>query len=96
MGGTEQKAQGEVSGVRGCDHEVTCSVVQPLHVYDFLEMKTESAEEVITALTDKWLAVFPKPKVLLMDSAKSFGSDDFHEFARSLNIRVHYIAEKEH
>ena len=71
-------------------------VLQPLHVYDFLEMKTESAEEVMTALTDKWLAVFPKPKVLLMDSAKSFVSDAFHEFASSLNIQVHYIAEKEH
>ncbi|CAE7510524.1 unnamed protein product [Symbiodinium sp. CCMP2592] len=50
-------------------------VVQPLHVYDFLEMKTESP---------------------LDGLGKELWFGCFHEFASSLNIQVHYIAEKEH
>ena len=71
-------------------------LVQPLCKYDIMTMRTESTEDVTRAFTERWLSTFPKPHVLLMDSAKSFLSDSFHEFASSLNIQVHFVAEKEH
>ena len=71
-------------------------LVHPLCKYDIMTMRTESTEDVTRAFTERWLATFPKPQVLLTDSARSFISDSFHEFASSLNIQVHFVAEKEH
>ena len=70
-------------------------VVQPLFVYDFLEMKAESGEDFVRSFTDKWLANFPKPKVLVLDAAKSFVSEAVHDYASNLNIQLSYVAEKE-
>ena len=38
---------------------------------------------------------FQKPRVLLLDSAKSFISEKIHDFASDLNLLIHYVAEKE-
>ena len=70
--------------------------VQPLFSYDFLQMKAESSEQVIQALSERWLSVFPKPQLLVLDSAKTFISRQFHDFASSINLELHYVAEKEH
>ncbi|CAE7443123.1 Cacna1h [Symbiodinium natans] len=70
-------------------------VVQPLFVYDFLEMKAESGEDFVRSFTDKWLANFPKPKVLVLDAAKSFVSEAVHDYASNVNIQLSYVAEKE-
>ena len=60
-------------------------VVCPLFMYNFLEMKTESGPDLIKALSERWLSLFPKPKLLVLDAAKSFVSDAVHEFASSIN-----------
>ena len=59
---------------------------------DFLETKTESGQDLIKAFSEHWLGVFPKPRYLLKDAAKSFVSEGVHEF---LNIIPHFVAEKE-
>ena len=71
-------------------------VVHPLYIYDIMAMRTETTEDVTRAFTERWLSTFPKPQVLMMDSGKSFISESFHEFASSLKIQVHFVAEKEH
>ena len=70
-------------------------IVQPLYVYDFLQMKPETAKDFIKTFAERWLGIFPKPKVLLPDSAKSFASEETLDFLSGLNILVHYTAEKE-
>ncbi|CAE7581414.1 Smyd3, partial [Symbiodinium sp. CCMP2456] len=70
-------------------------VVCPVHVYDFLEMKAESSQDFMVHFTERWLGNYPKPKVVLMDSAKSFISEATQNYMSDLNILVHFIAEKE-
>ncbi|CAE7241764.1 Smyd3 [Symbiodinium sp. CCMP2592] len=70
-------------------------IVQPLETYDFLQRRSESSQDFIKAFAERWLGTFPKPRVLLLDSAKSFISEKIHDFASDLNLLVHYIAEKE-
>ena len=55
----------------------------------------ESGHDVMKAFAERWLGFFPKPKVVIMDSAKSFASEAFHEFLAGLNVQAHYVAEKE-
>ena len=95
MGGPTFQAQGQVPGVRGCSDQTTGST-SSLHLGDIMAMRTETTEDVTRAFTERWLSTFPKPEVLMMDSGKSFISESFHEFASSLNIQVHFVAEKEH
>ena len=44
--------------------------VQPLFVLDFLQMRAETTDDLRRSLCARWLGVFPKPKYLLLDSAK--------------------------
>ncbi|CAE7328962.1 nosip [Symbiodinium sp. CCMP2592] len=71
-------------------------VVQPLFVYDFLTTKVESGQDFIRAFSERWLGSYPKPKLVIMDSAKSFVSETVNNFLSDLNIQVHIVAEKEH
>ena len=70
-------------------------VICPLFTYNFLEMRAESGGDLIRSFSERWLGVFPKPKLLVLDAAKSFVSDAVHEFASSVNILMSYVAEKE-
>ena len=70
-------------------------VVCPLFTYGFLEMRAESGGDLIRCFSERWLGVFPKPKILVLDAAKSFSSDAVHEFASNVNILLSYVAEKE-
>ena len=70
-------------------------VVCPLFTYPFLEMRTESGQDLISGFTEHWIAHYPRPKVIILDAAKSFVSDAAHEFASSLNIGLSFVAEKE-
>ncbi|CAE7333109.1 Smyd3 [Symbiodinium sp. KB8] len=70
-------------------------VIQPLETYDFLQRRSESADDLMKSLSERWLGIFPKPRVLLFDSARSFASEKIQDFASDLNILIHYIAEKE-
>ena len=58
-------------------------------------LKTESGEHLIRAFSELWLGLFPKPKFLLMDAAKSFVSERLHDFLSEVNIMPHYVAEEE-
>ena len=71
-------------------------VVQPLFVYDFLTTKVESGSDFIRTFSERWLGSYPKPKLVIMDSAKSFVSENVNNFLSDLNIQVHIVAEKEH
>ena len=61
----------------------------------FLEMKAESGHDVTKGFAERWLSSFPKPKVVIMHSAKAFASEAFHEFLAGLNVQAHFVAEKE-
>ena len=66
-----------------------------LYHCDFLEMRAESGGDFIKAFSERWLSMFPRPRVLILDSAKSFMSEQTSEFLTDLQILVHYVAEKE-
>ena len=70
-------------------------IVQPLYKYNFLEMRTETADDVLKAFSERWLGTFPKPRVLVLDAAKTFAADAVHDFCHHLNILVSFVAEKE-
>ena len=70
-------------------------VVYMLKTYPELEMQSESADEVIHAFCDGWLAHYPKPAMVVPDNAKSFISTKFHEFMQVQGIHLHFPPEKE-
>ena len=70
-------------------------MVQPLCSYSLLEMRAETGADFMKAFAERWLGMFPKPRVVLLDAAKSFISAQVHEFLSNLNILVHHVAEKE-
>ncbi|CAE7308238.1 unnamed protein product [Symbiodinium microadriaticum] len=70
-------------------------VIHPLFTYGFLEMRAESGQDLIRSFSERWLGLFPKPKYLLLDSAKSFSSEMVHDFLSEINVVPHYVAEKE-
>ncbi|CAE7799282.1 GIP [Symbiodinium sp. CCMP2456] len=70
-------------------------VVQPLFISDFLETKMESGDDFIRVFSERWLGSYPKPKVVVMDSAKSFSSTKVSEFLADIGVQSHLVAEKE-
>ncbi|OLQ11600.1 hypothetical protein AK812_SmicGene4533 [Symbiodinium microadriaticum] len=90
--GTKQK----MKFILFMDFATKFRIVAPIKVYDIMAMDAESADAVIHAFSERWLSVFPKPKIAIMDSAKTFTSLKMHEFLSSVNIAPHFIAEKEH
>ncbi|CAK9022651.1 unnamed protein product [Durusdinium trenchii] len=70
-------------------------VVWPIMEYPNMEMRAETADHIIEAFTERWLSVFPKPEMVIVDNGKSFTSDRFNTFLRESNIAVHYPPEKE-
>ena len=70
-------------------------VVVLLKLYPELAMQPEATDEIIQALVHLWLGHYPRPKLVVADSAKRFISSKFHDFLQSENIQVHYPPEKE-
>ena len=70
-------------------------VIQPIMIYDLLQMKNESGSDLIKAVSERWLSTFPKPRILVLDSAKPYVSEQVHAFASAINVGLHYTAEKE-
>ena len=56
-------------------------VIVPLKTYEVMEMQAETTDDVIRAFSEKWLGQYPKPEILILDAAKTFTSEKFHEFA---------------
>ena len=69
--------------------------VQPLLEYPNMEMKAERADHIIQAFTERWLSMFPKPEMVILDNGKSFTSEKLNEFFREINVAVYYPPEKE-
>ena len=59
-------------------------VLHPLYLCDFLEMRAESGNDFIHAMSERWLCVFPRPRVVILDSAKSFMSEQVSDFLSDL------------
>ena len=93
VGSTRQEGEGQVPPLHA--HGYEAEDCPALYVYDFLQMKPETAKDFIKTFAERWLGIFPKPKALLLDSAKSFSSEETLDFLSGLNILVHYTAEKE-
>ncbi|OLP77023.1 hypothetical protein AK812_SmicGene42960 [Symbiodinium microadriaticum] len=89
------KSRVKIKFVLFMDMATKLRVLQPLYSYGFLEMRTETANDVIKAFSERWLGNFPKPRLLIMDAAKTFSSETLHEFANDLNIQMSFVAEKE-
>ena len=90
--GTRQK----VKFLLFMDYATKLRMVAPIRTVEVMSMHAESAEDVIKAFSERWLSVFPKPQVVIMDAAKTFTSNQMHDFLSSVNILPHFIAEKEH
>ena len=58
-------------------------------------MRTESVEDIIKGLSERWLHDKPKPKLIIPNNGKSFISEKFHEFCNSVGIQLAMPAEKE-
>ena len=69
-------------------------VLVPIKTYEVMEMQAETTDDVIRAFSEKWLGQYPKPEILILDAAKTFTSEKFHEFASQANIQLHVVAEK--
>ncbi|OLP94250.1 Copia protein [Symbiodinium microadriaticum] len=89
------KSKVKIKFVLFMDMATKLRVLQPLYSYGFLEMRTETANDVIKAFSERWIGNFPKPRLLIMDAAKTFSSETMHEFANDLNIQLSFVAEKE-
>ncbi|CAK9075538.1 unnamed protein product [Durusdinium trenchii] len=63
--------------------------------YDFLQMQGETATEVITGFSERWLVDKPKPEILVPDNSKTFKSREMHDFCSSIGIQLACPAEKE-
>ena len=70
-------------------------VIHPLFTYGSVEMRAESGQDLIRSFSERWLGLFPKPKYVLLDSAKSFTSERVHDFFSEINVVTHYVAEQE-
>ncbi|CAE7223872.1 unnamed protein product [Symbiodinium sp. CCMP2592] len=88
-----QKEEGEVLLLMDVATKLRAAHV--LYLCDFLEMRAESGRHFIEAISERWLSVFPRRKVVILDSAKSFMSEQASDFLRDLQVLVHYLAEKE-
>ena len=63
--------------------------------YDFLEMQGDSTEEIIRAISEKWLCDKPKPQILIPDNSTPLKSKEMHEFCNSIGVLFSLPAEKE-
>ena len=69
--------------------------VSYIKTYENLTMEAESAEDLIKGFSEGWLAHYPKPALVIMDSATTFDSAKFWNFINGLNIAQHFPADKE-
>ena len=47
-------------------------------------LKAESSQDFVRCFTERWLGTYPKPRVVLMDSAKSLISETTHQYLSDL------------
>eukprot|EP00434_Breviolum_minutum_P014147 symbB.v1.2.012474.t1/scaffold861.1/size176854/4 len=71
-------------------------VVYPLmEPFPVTTIKHETSEMIIKAFSQGWLAVYPKPRIIVADNAKTFTSRELSEFCQEAGIELPFPAEKE-
>ena len=71
-------------------------VVYPLmEPFPLRTIKHENSEMIIKALSHGWLAIYPKPRIIVADNAKTFTSQQLGEFCRESGLELSFPAEKE-
>ena len=63
--------------------------------YGLLEAKMENSQDVMTGFSEKWLRDKPKPEVIIPDNARTFQSQEMHEFCFNMGIHLAFPAQKE-
>ena len=63
--------------------------------YGLTQMLSESSEDVIKAIAEKWLADKPKPRLVVPDNSSVFTATDVNEFLTNVGIQLSLPAEKE-
>eukprot|EP00438_Fugacium_kawagutii_P003967 Skav207534 [mRNA] locus=scaffold756:114473:122071:+ [translate_table: standard] len=63
-------------------------VVEPLFSYQFGRGQVENADQIIEAVTTKWLMDKPRPQMIIPDNANTFLSHKFTSFMSDLCIAV--------
>jgi len=58
-------------------------------------MLSESSEDVIKAIAEKWLAEKPKPRLVVHDNSSVLTATDVNEFLTNVGIQLSLPAEKE-
>ena len=65
-------------------------VVWPIMEYPNMEMRAETADHITEAFAERWLSVFPKPEMVIVDNGKSFtleaGIQDIKQVATVLQM----------
>ena len=86
----------KVKGLLMLDMATKLRVVVPvMPPFELLVMKTETAQQIIKAFCEGWLAHYPKPLQLIPDNGRAFGSEEFTKFCQDNGIVVNFPAEKE-
>lgn len=97
MDSTEWKIPGTRSKMKFLlimDLATKLRVVCPIKIYDNFTTVTENTQDVIKCFAEGWLAHYPKPAMVVMDSASTFSGEQFFHFLNDLNIHQHLIPEK--
>eukprot|EP00438_Fugacium_kawagutii_P021819 Skav230869 [mRNA] locus=scaffold1335:307503:315465:- [translate_table: standard] len=63
--------------------------------YGFLEMQGDTTQDLIRALSEKWLCDKPKPEILIPDNSTPFKSRELHEFCSNIGVFLALPPEKE-
>ncbi|CAL1167297.1 unnamed protein product [Cladocopium goreaui] len=77
------------------DFATKLRAVHVVKSYGLTQMLSESSEDVIKAIAEKWLADKPKPRLIVPDNSSVFRATDVNEFLTNVGIQLSLPAEKE-
>lgn len=66
-----------------------------IKTYENFKQEGETHQDIIRCFSEGWLGHYPKPNLVVMDSANTFSTPEFSQFLSELNIQQHFIPEKE-
>ena len=77
------------------DFATKLRAVHVVKSYGLTQMQSESSEDVIKAIAEKWFADKPKPRLVVPDDSSVFAATDVNEFLTNVGIQLSLPAEKE-
>ena len=77
------------------DFATKLRAVHVVKSYGLSQLLSESSEDVIKAIAEKWLADKPKPRLIVPDNSSVFTATDVNEFLTNVGIQLSLPAEKE-